>query len=51
MIPDEIKNLPDNPEYESDFTDDEIQDMRDIEGEVKYEREKCEKINESTEKR
>jgi hypothetical protein len=40
MIPNEIINLPDNPEWEQPYTDEEIEEMEIAEWENKYESEK-----------
>jgi hypothetical protein len=44
MIPDEIRNLPDNPcnekSWMNDYTEDEIQDFAEIEAENDYQRDK-----------
>jgi hypothetical protein len=46
MIPDEIRNLPDNPEWESELTNEEIEEMEISEWENKYQSDKEEIANE-----
>ena len=45
MIPNELLTLPDNPAFESAFTDEELQDIEDAEGEWKFTTDREEQIN------